>query len=89
MTIQVALMIMLAMIGTGILMMLMFGVKNLINGKHEVQKIITMIVPFVLFGVTYAVMGDGAAAAMATMMIMIGMLILFILVSGLRSTFNF
>lgn len=89
MTIQVALMIMLAMIGTGILMMLMFGVKNLINGKHEVQKIITMIVPFALFGVTYAVMGDGAAAAMATMMIMIGMLILFILVSGLRSTFNF
>lgn len=82
-------MIMLAMIGTGILMMLMFGVKNLINGKHEVQKIITMIVPFALFGVTYAVMGDGAAAAMATMMIMIGMLILFILVSGLRSTFNF
>lgn len=89
MTIQVALMIMLAMIGTGILMMLMYGVKNLINGKHEVQKIITMIVPFALFGVTYAVMGDGAAAAMATMMIMIGMLILFILVSGLRSTFNF
>lgn len=89
MTIQVALMIMLAMIGTGILIMLMFGVKNLINGKHEVQKIITMIVPFALFGVTYAVMGDGAAAAMATMMIMVGMLILFILVSGLRSTFNF
>lgn len=89
MTIQVALMIMLAMIGTGILMMLMYGVKNLIKGKHEVQKIITMIVPFALFGVTYAVMGDGAAAAMATMMIMIGMLILFILVSGLRSTFNF
>lgn len=89
MTVQVALMIMLAMIGTGILIMLMFGVKNLINGKHEVQKIITMIVPFALFGVTYAVMGDGAAAAMATMMIMVGMLILFILVSGLRSTFNF
>jgi hypothetical protein len=89
MTTQVALMIMLAMIGISILMILIFGFKNLINGKHEVQKIITMIVPFALFGVTYAVMGEGAAAAMATMMIMIGLLALFILVSGLRSTFNF
>lgn len=89
MTTQVSLIIMLAMIGIAILMILIFGAKNLINGKHEVQKLITMVVPFIIFGVSYPVMGDAVAAALITMLVMIGLLTLFILVSGLRSTFNF
>jgi len=89
MTIQVSLMIMLSMIGIGILLILIFGAKNLATGKHEVQKLVTMVVPFIIFGITYAVMGDASAAAMATMLIMVGLLALFILVSGLRSSFKF
>jgi hypothetical protein len=89
MTVQIALMVMLAMIGIGVLMILIFGAKNLMTGKHEIQKLITMVVPFVLFGVTFGVMGYAASAAMATLLIMIGLLALFILVTGLRSTFKF
>lgn len=86
---EIALMIVLALIGLGILLILIFGIKNLAAGKHEIQKIVTMLVPFVLFGVAYATMGDAAAAAMGTMLIMAGLLVLFILVSGLRSSFKF
>jgi len=89
MTVQIALTVMLAMIGVGVLMILVFGAKNLMSGKHEVQKLVTMVVPFVLFGVTFAVMGYATPAAMATLLIMLGLLVLFILVTGLRSTFKF
>ncbi len=85
---EVSLMITIALIVLGLLLMGIFGVKNLIMGKHELPKLITSVFPFVVFGILYAVMGDVTAAAMATMLFMIGLLILVTLVTGLRSSFK-
>lgn len=85
---EIALMIGVALIGLGLLLIMIFGLKNLIAGKHEIQKIVVMFVPFLIFAITYAVMGVAASAAMATMLLMLGMLATFILISGMRSSFK-
>lgn len=82
-------MIAVGLIGLALLLMVVFGFKNLLAGKHEVTKLIISASPFIILGVTYLVMGDSKAAAMATMMIMIGFVMLTLLFNGLRSSFKF
>lgn len=78
----------LAMIGVGVLAIIFSGIKNIINGKVDLKKIITVAIPFVVFGIAYGVMGTLTQAGIATMLFMIAVMALLIAVSGLRSTFN-
>ncbi len=81
-------MIGLGLVGLAILLMVVFGFKNLFAGKHEIIKLVISASPFVILGITYGILGDSTAAAMATMLIMIGAVTLFLLVSGLRTSFK-
>lgn len=66
-----------------------YGAMNIVGGKHEVQKVVAILVPFVIFGISYGVTGDLAEAGIGATLLMMVLLALFILFSGLRKTFKF
>lgn len=88
MIVSIALGLGLGLIGLGILGMLISGIQSMIKGKQDIKKIITMIVPFVVFGVAYGIAGTITEAAMGTMLFMMAAMLLLIFLTGLRGTFN-
>lgn len=78
-----------AMVTIGLLGIAVFGIKNVAQGKHEIEKIIMVLIPFVILLVSYLVTGAWTDAGLLTMIITIGLLGLIIAASGLRNTFNF
>lgn len=79
----------LALTGIGILLMLFSGIRNLMHGKSDLKKIGSLAVPFAVFGISWVVTGGATEAGIATMIFMLAVLVLFILYTGLRSTFKF
>lgn len=78
----------LALIGLGVLGILYSGIQSLIKGKVEFKKVGTMLIPFVVFGISYGVFGDITEAGVATMIFMMATMILLIFLTGLRGTLN-
>lgn len=72
----------------GVLAILVAGGKSLMSGKQDLKKIIMMAVPFVVFGVSYGITTDAGDAGIATMLFMMAVMVLTIVLSGFRSTFN-
>lgn len=83
-----SLMLFIAMTVIGILIVSVYGLKNLIGGRHEWSKIAVVLFPFVVYGVLYAVMGDWTEAGIGTMIAMIVAMVVLILGSGVRGTFK-
>lgn len=69
--------------------MMIFGVKNLITGKHELSKIVILIIPMLVFAGVYSATGSADEAAMLTTLIMLGFMALLIALSAIKSVFNF
>lgn len=78
----------LAMIALGLLTMLVFGLKGLASGKHRPWSIGAMLLPLVVFGIAYAMNAGSdtpaAAAVVLTAVILIGVGIVAVLVTGLK-----
>jgi hypothetical protein len=64
---------------------LIFGGKNIINGKHKPQQIAFFFIPIVVFGIAYLVAGNFQVAAILTLIVMILLMFIGILISGSRS----
>jgi Na+/H+-dicarboxylate symporter len=88
MIVSIALGLGLGLIGLGVLGMLISGIQSMIKGKQDIKKVITMVVPFVVFGIAYGIAGTLTEAAMGTMLFMIAAMLLLIFLTGLRGTFN-
>lgn len=88
MIVSIALGLGLGLIGLGILGMLISGIQSMIKGKQDLKKVITMIVPFVVFGAAYGIAGTLTEAAIGTMLFMMAAMVLLMLLTGLRGTFN-
>ncbi|MFH5832002.1 hypothetical protein ACG2F4_04385 [Halalkalibaculum sp. DA3122] len=78
----------IGLIGIGVLAMIVAGIKSLTTGKQDVKRIVTILVPFAVFGIVFGVAGDLTDAAIGTMLFMLAAMVLFMLLTGLRSTFN-
>jgi hypothetical protein len=78
----------LALTGIVVLAILVAGVKSLKNGKQDLKKIATFLVPFAVFGIAYGVTGSINDAGIAAMLFMIAAMVLLIVFTGFRSTFN-
>ncbi len=76
------------LIGLGILATLVAGVKSIKNGNQDLKKIITFVVPFAVYGIAYGITGSINEAGIATMLFMMGAMLLLIVLSSFRSTFN-
>jgi hypothetical protein len=72
----------------GFILALIFGVRNLTYGKSDMKRILAMGVPFIIFGIAYAVTGTIDRAGLVTLLIMMGLMALGILISSARRTFN-
>ncbi len=88
MIVSIALGLGLGLIGLGVLGMLISGIQSMIKGKQDIKKIITMIVPFVVFGIAYGIAGTVTEAAMGTMLFMMAAMLLLIFLTGIRGTLN-
>jgi hypothetical protein len=69
----------------GNLGILIFGGKNIINGKHKPQQIAFFFIPVLVFAISYLVTGNLQVGAILTLIIMIILMFLGILLSGSRS----
>lgn len=78
----------LGLIALGLIGMVISGIQSMIKGKQDLKKIGTMVVPFAVFGIAYGIAGDVTEAAIGTMMFMLAVMVLLIVLTGLRGTFN-
>lgn len=85
----IAIGITLALIGLALLASVWAGVKSVMNGKQDLKKSISILVPFAVFGGSFAVFGTAADAGIATMLFMLALMAAFVVFTGLRSTLNF
>lgn len=67
---------------------LIFGVRNITRGKSDLKRTLAMGVPFVIFGIAYAVTGTIDRAGMITLLVLMSLMILGIVISSARRTFN-
>ena len=77
-----------AMVGLGILAIIMFGVRSLMYGKVDKLTIAFVSLPIVLLGAMGLAMGDWTRAAMFTLFIMIGLAIVAMLITSVKGVFR-
>lgn len=78
----------LGLIGIAVIGILVSGVKNIFNGKSDFKRVAIMGVPVVIFGISYAVLGTANQAGVATMLFLLGLMIIGIILTGTRGTFK-
>ncbi|MEO1022619.1 MAG: hypothetical protein AAFW89_08745 [Bacteroidota bacterium] len=74
---------------SGIIGMIFAGIRSMTQGKQDFRKMIIMAIPFVIFGIAYAVLGDFAKAGVITTLALMGVMVIGIAFTGLRGTFKF
>jgi hypothetical protein len=79
----------LVLLVIAMIIVLFTGVRNIINGKFDAKKIGSVLVPFAVFGISYASLGGFVEAGIATMLVMIVLMLLSIVFTGARTTFKF
>ncbi len=78
----------LGLIVIGVLLALAAGIRNVAQGRANIKKVSVMIVPLAIFGIGYAVMDTFDRAAMLTLVIMMSLMVLAIVISSTKRTFN-
>lgn len=86
--ITIAVYIVFALIGLGLLVMLLSGVRSLMFGKVSLIAIGIMAIPFAIFVVLGLVMSSWADAGIMTIIISVGLTMLALLASGIKSMFT-
>ena len=79
----------LGLIAIGVVGIVVSGIRNVINGKSEFKRITVMLVPVVVFVVSYFAMGTFDQAGVATMSFMVVVMLIAILITGTRGTIKF
>ena len=83
--ITIAIYIVFALIGLGLLVMLVSGIRSLMFGKVSMNSIGIMAVPFVVFIVLGLTMDSWADAGIMTIVVSVGLTMLALLASGIKS----
>ena len=79
----------IGLIVLGIIAMIGSGIKSLSQGKQDVNRIVIMAVPFIISGISYAVLQDVSKAGVLTTMCMMVIMVVSVAFTGLRGTFKF
>ena len=91
--VQIAVIGAFGLIGLGVLAMIVSGVKSLVQGKQDLKRIVIMAVPFVVFGISYAILAEEelrlVSAGVLTTLVMMGIMVLSVVITGIRGTFKF
>ncbi|MFT4604835.1 MAG: hypothetical protein ACI9W4_001574 [Rhodothermales bacterium] len=78
----------LALVGMGMAAIVVFGIRNLAQGKVNIMTVVLSGIPIVLLLVLGFVLGDWSAAAIYTVLIALVMTSASLLLSGLRGIIN-
>ncbi|MFO8028343.1 MAG: hypothetical protein R6U28_00635 [Cyclonatronaceae bacterium] len=89
MYVPIAIGLMLALVAIGLASMIGFGIKNIVQGKQELSKILVYLVPILIFLISYLIAGAVTDAAILTMLITMALLAVMLIITGLRTTFKF
>lgn len=79
--------ILLSIIAVGVtfVILIFFGLRNIVRGRHSKFTIGAVIIPFVVFGICIPLVGaDYAKAAIVTVMIMVVVAVIGLVYSGAR-----
>lgn len=79
----------LGLIVVGVIFILISGVRNIVNGKSDFKRVSVMLVPVLVFVVSYAVLGTFDQAGVATVFFMVIVMMISIFVTGTRGTIKF
>ena len=80
--------IVIALVGLSLLAMLLFGTRSLAYGKIKPTTMVIVILPVVILVVLGFVMGDWSLAAIFSVLIMLGLALLSLLVTGVQGLFT-
>ncbi len=80
--------IVMALMGLGLLSILLFGIRSLAWGKVNVLTLVIVCIPIVLLFVLGFVIGDWARAGILTIAIMLALAVFSLLVTGLKGLFT-
>ncbi len=86
--VPIAIWIAAVILGLGLLGMLLFGVKSIINGKINLVTGAIILVPVILLLILGLILGDWAIAGVWTLVTMFALATTGLLVSGIRGLFN-
>lgn len=78
----------LLLIGLGVIFALIAGVRNVVDGRSDLKRVGMMGVPVAVFVISYLSFGSFDQAGIATLLVMGGLMVLGILISSTRRTFN-
>ena len=84
----IAIYIVLALIGLGLLSMLLFGVRSFAYGKVNKLTLVVVCIPVVVLLALGFTMGDWSQAGVLTIIIMLGLAVFSLLVTGLKGLFT-
>lgn len=89
----IAIWISLLLTALGLVAILLFGIRSIINGKFRMSSLIAMGLPAVVFAISWVISSGAAdplsAAAVLTSLILIVLGVLTVLVMGLRGLVGF
>ncbi len=79
----------LILLGLGLIAQVIFGLRNLTYGKISPVSMLIVALPLLLMVVLGFSMGSWAQAGVLTVLVMFGLTVVSLLLSGLRSMFTF
>lgn len=77
-----------ALVGLGIISILLFGIRSLLNGKIDKMSIMFISLPIILMVALGFGLGDWAMAGIYTLLIMIGLAILAMFWTSIQGVFR-
>jgi hypothetical protein len=80
--------VVLALVGLGLLAMVIFGVRSVAHGKINPINVVIMCIPLVILIVLGFVLGDWPRAGIMTILITLGLAVLSLLVTGIKGLFT-
>ncbi len=80
--------IVMALMGLGLLSMLLFGFRSLAWGKVNILTLVILCIPIVVLVILGFVVGDWARAGIFTIVIMLGLAVASLLVTGVKGLFT-
>ena len=78
----------IGLIAISVIAVIFAGIRNVTLGKSNMKKLSVMLVPFILFGISYGITGSADQGGIITMIILMGAMVLSIAFTGLRGTFK-
>ena len=81
--------VVLGLIALGLLVIVVAGVLSLVRGKVKVSTLAALAVPVVVFAIAWAVSGTPVEAVITTVLVLLGIGILAVLLSGLKGLVGF